>query len=88
MYHDVDVPFGTLDPYVWPGGYPIHYYPRSRTGLVGDELCAKCTEKLRDVGEFPYGLAQDTYLEGPEVNCEECGKIMPSAYGDPDGDDE
>jgi hypothetical protein len=88
LEHDVDVPFGALDPFAWPGGYPILYYPKSARDLTGDVLCATCAEEWRDKGDTPYGLARDVFYEGPPETCDGCGVEVESAYGDPDAPEE
>ena len=33
-------------------------------------------------------VAGDVYWEGPNIECEDCGGLIESAYGDPDEDED
>lgn len=88
MEHDIDVPFGALEQYAWPGGYPVIYLPRGPSGdVTGDVLCADCAMRERDAGNMPHGMLCDVYMEGPSEFCAECNREIESAYGDPDAPD-
>lgn len=70
----------------------VIYYTRD-----GDVLCGKCADKLLhdidDLTEWGFGkdegldidaiVACDTYLEGPDLYCEDCNEVIESSYGDP-----
>ena len=66
---------GTLPAYAWPGGYPIMYIDKD-----GESLCAECADKE----EKP--VTYYVNYEGATEQCAECGKDLPSAYGDPEED--
>lgn len=74
-----------LPAYAWPGGYPILYLTAG-----GCDLCADCATKalylLDDEPDPP--VACDVYWEGPPLNCDDCGREVQSAYGDPDDPEE
>ena len=85
MNHDIDVPFGELEPFTGLGGYTIVYLPKKgKTQITGDELCAKCAMEERDRGEMEHGMLRDTYDEGPVIFCDGCNCEIESSYGDPD----
>lgn len=67
---------GTLAAFAWPGGYPIVYWTHNCDAV----LCAACAEGADDIENA------DTYMEGPALVCDDCGKILESAYGDPEED--
>jgi hypothetical protein len=78
---------GAWPAYAWPGGYPIFY-------LMDDSgtLCAQCMNTQAEVhftGDHDGWLVDDAdvHWEGPELVCDHCNQPIPSAYGDPDGDD-
>lgn len=74
---------GSLPAYAWPGGYPILY-------LDGDNsvICAECaTRSLDDAVESFRPNTWDVHYEGPAEFCEDCGKEIPSAYGNPEGEE-
>ena len=60
------------------GGYPLLY--------VGDGivLCGNCASK--EDKELQKTLKQQPHMEGSPIECDECGKQVESAYGDPDED--
>lgn len=63
------------------GCYPITYLTKQ-----GNELCADCATKslyLLD-DEFDPPVNYDTYDEGPPIQCNDCGRMIESAYGDPE----
>jgi hypothetical protein len=69
---------GKLPSFSWPGSYPIIYL--SRDGLI---LCPDCANKPVEEYDDP-AVAYGGHLEGPPEVCEDCGKQVESAYGDPD----
>lgn len=73
---------GKLPEFAWPGGYPIVYYDAD-----GETLCANCA--MSNDPEFDAPLvAGEIYEEGPTLHCAGCNCELPSAYGDPDADEE
>lgn len=63
------------------GSYPIIYLTKQ-----GNTLCADCATKalyLLD-DEFDPPVAYGTHDEGPSEYCDDCGREIESAYGDPD----
>jgi hypothetical protein len=65
---------GKLPSYAWPGGYPIVYVDSDNS-----TLCADCaTKSINDQDDFLL------HEEGPAIACDNCGKIINSAYGDPE----
>ena len=72
---------GKLPEFAWPGGYPILYLDSENS-----TLCADCaTKSLDDPDEIPAfkPVAWGVYYEGPTDFCEQCGKGIESAYGEP-----
>lgn len=67
---------GQLPAFAWPGGYPMYYLTRS-----GLSICAVCASEPDTSDPVVDG---DTYMEGPGMQCEDCGQVIDSAYGDPD----
>jgi hypothetical protein len=67
---------GVLPAYAWPGGYPLYY-------VTADCLtvCPDCANK--DDTSDP-ATAYGTHWEGPAIECDDCGRPIESAYGDPD----
>lgn len=78
---------GKLPAYAWPGGYPIIYYTVEMGRQTTEIVCAACaTESLGSDPESSWTVwGCDTYDEGPDEQCTNCYKDIPSAYGDPDG---
>ena len=68
-----------LPAYAWPGGYTIVYWT-----VDGDELCADCAWQACQDDEPMAG--RDTYDEGPDLYCADCGHVLQSSYGEPDED--
>lgn len=69
-----------LEPYAWPGGYPVYYTIAAEDGTV--DLCPKCAAK-----EKPwYKTVQQINYEDPRLICEGCNERIPSAYAE-DGPD-
>ena len=76
------------EPYAFPGGYPKALFMSD-----GELLCPKCakTEFRRivaatlahDRGGW-QAAGVDILWEGPDECCAHCGTAMPTAYGDPD----
>lgn len=71
-------PDGRLPAVAWPGAYPMTYL--TQDGLT---ICPSCANDP-DVSDPP--IAGDVYWEGAPIACEDCGKAIASAYGDPDAD--
>lgn len=68
---------GKLSAYAWPGGYQLIYVTRG--GLT---VCPDCANE--ETSDPPTDV--EVYWEGPDLTCEDCGKPIPSAYGDPEDD--
>jgi hypothetical protein len=66
---------GNLPAFAWPGGYPVIYC--TRDGLTVCPDCASASDASDPV------LDNDIYWEGPAMQCDNCGKMIDSAYGDP-----
>lgn len=58
------------------GGYPVIYYTES-----GCTVCNKCAS---DYDNSDPATGADIYYEGPVAQCDDCGCLIESAYGDPD----
>jgi len=84
-----------LEPYAWPGGYPILYLvrdgwrgedgtldfnPQGTNETVCCPTCARDTDKWPDL----IIVASWIFYEGPVEFCEWCNAPVESAYGDPD----
>lgn len=69
----LDSPRSPFPLVAWPGCYPM-FYIDAECG----ELCPDCANKLRD-----QVVDGDVFWEGPAMNCQECGRMIESAYGDP-----
>jgi len=67
---------GTLPAFAWPGGYQMFYVTRD-----GSVICPACAN--REVDDSQAVIDGDVYWEGPDESCEDCGAMIPSAYGDP-----
>ncbi len=76
--------------YTFPGGYELAIYLAD-----GSRICRECTlENWKEIvtetrypgsGDRSWGICGvDIYWEGPPETCCQCGKEMPSEYGDPD----
>lgn len=76
---------GILPSFASLGGYPLIYLTRDM-----DTLCADCaTEQIdtgNDTNDDPV-ITVDVHWEGPDDICANCNKAIPSAYGDPDAED-
>jgi hypothetical protein len=72
---------GSLAAFAWPGGYPLYYVT-----VNGDTICPECANRDTDYGQRP--IARDVHWEGEPIACDDCGKDIESAYGDPDDDKE
>ena len=75
-------------PYAWPGGYPVY-------GILddGELICNDCLQlsEIHEGGNADGWRFEgaDVYWEGPTLICPGCNeKVIESAYGDPDADDE
>ena len=71
---------GTLPAFAWPGGYPMVYLDGQN-----NTLCPKCAN-ISDHDPWPEyrPVAHFIHYEGSSCYCDQCGKEMESAYGDPD----
>jgi ribosomal protein S27E len=67
---------GQLPAFAWPGGYPIIYLDRG-----GNVLCPDCANRETDASQAPVSC--DVFYEGAPLQCDDCGKTIDSAYGDP-----
>ena len=68
-------PDGRLPAYAWPGGYPILYVTAGGAVVCPDCANGDSTDPV---------VASEVYWEGAPVPCDDCGKPIESAYGDPD----
>lgn len=75
-----DLDTGKLPSYAWPGGYQMVYLTRD-----GGCICPDCANK--DVDQSQDVISGDVYWEGPAMQCDDCGKLIESAYGDPSESD-
>jgi hypothetical protein len=92
----IDADRKSLQPYAWPGGYPIVYVAtdgwREEDGTLtvnkwdGEHMC--CAKCAVDTEQWPdlIILGQDCHMEGPAEVCEYCNAETASAYGDPEED--
>ena len=62
------------------GGYSLLYYDLR----TGDVFCPDCAAFER----FRARLHPDVHWEGPSEQCAGCGCELPSAYGDPDQEEQ
>ena len=73
---------GKLITWAWPGGYPVLYITEK-----GDQLCPDCANSDPDndpcMKEDPP-IEGYIHYEGTPERCDDCGKEINSAYGDPD----
>ena len=76
LYRDAS---GTLPAFAWPGGYPVRYY-------TGNAYCI-CPKCANDPTKSDPPITCDIAWEGPEEACDDCGAMMPTAYGDPEAVD-
>jgi len=70
---------GTLPAFAWPGGYPLYYLDRQDS-----TLCPACANKS-DTPEELEGFKptfQATNWEDPNLDCDNCGARIPSAYAE------
>lgn len=68
---------GVLPSFTSIGSYPIVYATRN-----GCEICPDCANKNVTEYDDP-AVSGDVYYEGQDLACDDCGRAMPSAYGDP-----
>jgi hypothetical protein len=64
-------------------GYPVVYLT-----IAGDELCATCALANDDNWPDEPLSGAIVYYEGAPIDCADCGRVILSAYGDPDEIDE
>jgi len=67
------------------GCYPVIYLTDGGSILCG-ECATRALYQLED--EFDPPVAADVYWEGPATNCDDCNRVIESAYGDPDEPEE
>jgi hypothetical protein len=92
----------TLDSWAWPGGYPI-VYVTGRTDVLCPSCAQERIDHNRRIGllealgfdppetdwvRADLPLYHDVHWEGPPIDCDECGKAIESAYGDPNSPDD
>ena len=65
-------------PYVWPGGYPKFFCLDDSTWTT---LCNTCAKEV--FLEERVTVTSDIHYAGPNIQCDECQREIPSAYGDP-----
>jgi hypothetical protein len=69
---------GELPALSFPGAYPIFYVDE-----YNNILCAECATKE------PENIdTHEVHWEGQPMNCERCSKEIPSAYGDPEEEED
>ena len=85
IFRDSD---GKAISFAWPGGYPVVHVMND-----GEVLCADCVNNPKNPvheGGYRDGWrieGSQIHYEGPDEICAHCGKVIPSAYGDPDASD-
>lgn len=68
----------------WPGGYPIFYICHD-----GGVLCADCANENIAMTSDPEAerdwrvVGSDINYEDDDLQCDNCGKMIESAYGEP-----
>lgn len=77
LYRDDD---GTLPAYAWPGGYPL-YYMATDDGILCP-ACANAYTPDRDNEEQLKPIVCDVNWEDTALTCENCDKLIESAYGE------
>jgi hypothetical protein len=66
----------SLEPYAWPGGYPLYYLLEQQHEVI--TLCPTCA-----ADEEPNGpIHQEANYENPDLYCDECSKRIESAYAE------
>lgn len=73
---------GRLPAYAFPGGYPILYHSR-----INSTLCPHCANRAdADPDELPAWRPTfwSIHYEGLSAYCDDCGREIESAYGEPD----
>ena len=63
---------GTLPAFAFPGGYPIIYYTKD-----GCCICPACANRPCD----DTVIGQTVFWEGDDMQCDDCGAPLESAYG-------
>ena len=58
---------------------PLGMYPLILIPTDGKVICQDCANKSKQ-----KCFEGDIYYEGPDIECDECGQIIQSAYDDPD----
>jgi hypothetical protein len=69
---------GKLASHAWPGCYPIVF-----GNALGHALCPRCANNNLD--DFPESdpISCTIHYEGEPIECDRCGTLVDSAYGDP-----
>jgi hypothetical protein len=68
-------PTDTLPSFAWPGGYQLIYFD-----VHMEVICPDCANSY---DERPNVDSVSLYQEGPAIQCDVCGKMIESDYGDP-----
>lgn len=68
---------GSYPAYAWPGGYPLFYLDKQNNCL-----CPECAS--REVDQSQEVIACDVHWEGDAITCDDCGRQIESAYGNPE----
>jgi len=82
----VDMYKSPLPAYAFPGGYPLFYI--DGLACISCPDCANTAIEEQLAGELwddcDLPVACETYLEGPDMECENggCGKVIEAAYED------
>lgn len=87
-YRDTD---GRFIHTVWPGGYPVFYLTADAGVLCPDCANGDNGSEATTAADAPrYWQVVDAgiHWEGPDETCAHCAAAIPSAYGDPDTDEE
>lgn len=73
-----------LPAYSFPGGYPLLYLTEHNT-----VMCPDCADESLNHEEWEDFKPKHwmIYEEGADISCDECGKGMSSANGDPNEKD-
>ncbi len=80
-----DAHCGDLPHYAWPGGYQLVYYSAD----FQTTFCPQCANDVDwDDDWEPRPSRVDAFYEGSPQFCDHCHAEIPSAYGDPDADED
>jgi hypothetical protein len=78
MYADDET--GELDPYAWPGGYPVFYLDSNDN--VCCPKCASDPDEVHRADDENLIVAGDCNWEDPDLYCDCCNERIESAYAD------